>query len=287
MSNSILVTGAANGLGKEIALYLAERGYAVYGTMRDLAQSAELEEAARARGVTLRLLALDVTDRASIDRAVQTIVDETGGVYGVVNNAGIGLRGFFEDLGADEIKAVFEANVFGLMAVTQACIPHMRKARRGRIFLVSSVGGRIGSIGVSAYCSTKWAVEGFGESLYQEMTPFGVRVVIVEPGIIKTERWSVNRGNARRAHAADSPYREWFERTEQQSDNLVRMSTATAADVAAVIHKALVVERPRLRYVIGGKAKLAVTLRRYLPGELFERIYFGEIIRRVTRPATR
>jgi NAD(P)-dependent dehydrogenase (short-subunit alcohol dehydrogenase family) len=287
MKESILITGAATGLGRAMALHLAERGFQVYGTTRDLRQADELNALARERKVQLRVLPLDVTSPDSIQQAVQTIVSETGGIYGVVNNAGIGLRGYFEDLTAEEIQQVFDANVFGVMAVTKAVLPYMRAARRGRIILISSVGGRIGALGVSAYCSTKFAVEGFGESLFQEVAPLGVRVVLIEPGIIKTERWTTNRGLAKGAMNPASPYHEWFRQVEKQSDLLVQASTATPDDVAALVHTALTAARPRLRYMVGRKAKLAVGLKRWIPGELFERLYFGIIMRRVTRPAAR
>jgi short-subunit dehydrogenase len=282
--DAVLVTGAATGLGKEMALHLAERGFRVYGTTRDLRQAEELNKDARARGAELRVLELDVTNQESIAKAMATIVAECGGIYGVINNAGIGLRGYFEDLGADEIEKLFAANVFGLMAVTRAALPHMRNAGRGRVLLISSVGGRIGTCGAAAYCSTKFATEGFGESLYQELTPIGIQVVLIEPGIIKTERWSVNRGYARNAMNPASPYHQWFKRVEEVSDQLVQRSTATPSDVAALAYKALTVPRPKLRYMVGWKAKLAVALKRWMPGELFERLYFGTIMRRVTRP---
>jgi NAD(P)-dependent dehydrogenase (short-subunit alcohol dehydrogenase family) len=287
MNDSVLITGAATGLGKAMALHLAERGFRVYATTRDSRQAEQLTATACERNVQLRVLALDVTDPVSISRAVETIVAECGGIYAVVNNAGIGLRGYFEDLTAEEIRQVFEANVFGLMAVTKAVLPHMRQARRGRIILMSSVGGRIGSLGVTAYCSTKFAVEGFGESLFQELAPLGVRVVLIEPGIIKTERWTTNRGLAKGALNPESPYCDWFRQVEKESDALVRASTATPVDVAAIVHQALTAERPKLRYMVGRKAKLAVALKRWMPGESFERLYFGIIMRRVTRPATR
>jgi NAD(P)-dependent dehydrogenase (short-subunit alcohol dehydrogenase family) len=282
--DAVLVTGAATGLGKEMALHLAERGFRVYGTTRDLRQAEDLKKEARSRGAELGVLALDVTDDESIAKAVSTIVSECGGIYGVINNAGIGLRGYFEDLGADEIRQLFAANVFGLMAVTKAVLPHMRAAGRGRVLLISSVGGRIGSCGVTAYCSTKFATEGFGESLYQELAPLGIQVVLIEPGIIKTERWGVNRGLARNAMNPTSPYHAWFQRLEQESDRFVNASTATPADVAALAYRVLTVSRPKLRYMVGWKAKLAVGLKRWVPGELFERLYFGILMRRVTRP---
>ena len=283
MGESILVTGAGTGLGRETALYLAERGFEVYATMRDMSRSDALLASARNRNVQLNVLPLDVTDRASIQDAVDVIVKKSKGIYGVINNAGIGLRGYFEDLAEEEIRQVFDANVFGVMAVTRAVLPHMREAGRGRIVMISSVGGRIGSLGVSAYCATKFALEGFGESLFQELAPLGIHVCLIEPGIIKTERWSIHRGEAASARDPNSPYHAWFSRAEIEADKLVRASTATATDVAAVIHQALTVERPRLRYMIGRKAKLAVALRRWLPGESFERFYFGVVMRRVTQ----
>jgi short-subunit dehydrogenase len=280
---SILVTGASTGLGREMALYLAQRGFNVYATIRDMTGSDSLYSAARNRNVQLNVRTLDVTNKTSIQNAVQSIVAESGPIYGVINNAGIGLRGYFEDLDDKEIRQMFDANVFGVMDVTRAVLPYMREARRGRIILISSVGGRIGSVGVSTYCSTKFALEGFGESLFMELAPLGIRVSLVEPGIIKTERWSQNRGIAARAKDPHSPYYAWFMKSEQEADKLVKASTATPADVAAVVHQALTAEHPRLRYMIGRKARLAVALRRWLPGDLFERIYFGTVMRRVTQ----
>lgn len=287
MDNSILVTGAATGLGREMTIHLAERGFQVYATLRNLKQAESLQSLVNSRSLPVKILPLDVTDAASIKEAVGTIVDECGGIYGLINNAGIGLRGYFEDLTDEEIRRVFDANVFGLMAVTREVLPHMRQAKRGRILFISSVGGRIGALGVSAYCATKFAVEGFGESLHQEVAPLGIQVSIIEPGIIKTERWTTNRGLASKALDTNSPYYAWFAQAEKEADQLVRASTATPTDVAVVVHRALTADRPRLRYMIGRKAKLAVALRRWLPGELFERIYFGFIMRRVTRPDNR
>jgi NAD(P)-dependent dehydrogenase (short-subunit alcohol dehydrogenase family) len=287
MKDSVLVTGSSTGLGKETALHLAERGFHVYATVRDPRDADALHATADERNVELSVLPLDVTDQDSIEQAVRTIVTESGGLYGVVNNAGIGLRGYFEDLADDEIRQVFDANVFGVMAVTRAVLPYMREARRGRIILISSVGGRIGSLGVTAYCATKFAVEGFGESLFMELAPLGVRVVLIEPGIVKTERWSINRGLAKDALNPRSPYNAWFRQAEKESDQLVQASEATPADVAAAVHRALTARRPRLRYMVGRKAKIAVALKRWLPGELFERVYFGIIMRRVTQPAER
>lgn len=280
---SILVTGASTGLGKEMALYLAGRGFRVYATMRDMSGADSLLVAAKSRNVELKVMPLDVTDKASIRNAVQSIVAEAGAIYGLINNAGVGLRGYFEDLDDKDIRQMFDANVFGVMEVTRAVLPHMRQAKRGRVLVISSVGGRIASVGVSAYCATKFAQEGFAESLFMELAPLGIRVSLIEPGIIKTERWSLNRGVAARANDPRSPYYAWFWQSEREADKLVQASTATPADVAAVVHQALTAEHPKLRYMVGRKAKLAVALRRWLPGDLFERIYFGLVIRRATQ----
>ena len=287
MGDSVLITGASTGLGREMALYLGERGFRVYATVRDPGTAGPLEAAAQSRRAPLRVLPLDVTDTSSIEEAVETVVREAGGIYAIVNNAGIGLRGYLEDLTDAEIRRVFDANVFGVMAVTKAVLPYMRRAGRGRIVLISSVGGRIGSLGVTAYCASKFALEGFGESLAQEIEPLGLRVTLVEPGIVKTERWTTNRAIAAGAKDPGSPYYAWFLQAEREADKLVRASTATPTHVAAAVYRALTAQRPRLRYMVGRKAKLAVALRRWLPGELFERIYFGLVIRRVTRPVGR
>lgn len=281
--DTVLITGASTGLGKETALFLAQRGYRVYATVRDMSSSEGLLSDAKTRNVQLKVLPLNVVDKASIQQTVETIVAEAGGIYAVINNAGIGLRGYFEDLDDAEIRQMFDANLFGVMDVTRAVLPHMRKAKRGRILLISSVGGRIGSLGVSTYCSSKFAIEGFGESLFMELAPLGIRVSLIEPGIIKTERWSIHRGTAARAMNPQSPYYEWFKRSEAASDRLVQASTATPADVAQVIHTALAAEQPKLRYMIGRKAKIAVALRRWLPGNLFESLYFGAVMRHATQ----
>lgn len=283
-AHAVIVTGSSTGLGQEIALHLAGRGFRVYATVRDLSMAPDVEAAAQARGVHVTVLRLDLTDRASIEQAVGTVVDECGEIYGLVNNGGLGLRGCLEDLSDAEIRAVFEANVFGTIAATKAVLPHMRAVRRGRVVTISSVGGRIASFGVSAYCATKFAQEGFGEALALEVAPFGIAAVLVEPGIIETTRWSTNRATAAGALRPDSPYRALFLRGEALADRVVDRSRTTAADVAQAVHVALTVPRPRMRYVVGQPAGVVVMLRRYLPERVFERLYFGSFLRSLQRP---
>ncbi|GGM52206.1 short-chain dehydrogenase [Micromonospora sonchi] len=279
----VLVTGASAGLGLETALYLAEQGLPVHATVRDDATRQDVLRAAAERNVGLRVLRLDLTDPASIDQAVRTVVDEAGGIYALVNNGGIGLRGCLEDLSDREVRHLFETNVLGTLAVTRAVLPHMRRAGRGRVVTISSVGGRISSFGVGAYCATKFAQEGFGEALALEVAPFGIRSVLIEPGMIKTTRWTTNRGVAAGALDPGSPYREMFVAAEEVADRIVDRSRTRPVDVAKAVHRAITAEHPRMRYVVGRPASVVIRMRRFLPEPLFERVYFGPFLRRLRR----
>ncbi len=283
-SAPVLVTGCSTGLGLDAAVHLAQKGFKVYATMRDLSRSDTLETEARTRGVTLELLQLDVTDTDSIDAAVSTILENDGRIYGLVNNAGIGLRGCLEDLTDAEIRESYEANVFGTINVTKRVLPHMRVAHEGRIINITSVAGRISSFGLSMYCSAKFALEGMSEALYLETAPFGVKTVIIEPGIINTSRWSHNRGNSAQALDPKSPYYRLFRRAEVLADHRVEVSKTRPEDVSKTIFRALTEENPRLRYVVGRPAGLAILAKRYLPERLFEKLYFGSILREITKP---
>lgn len=285
MSKCVLITGASTGLGLETAVYLAERGFKVYATMRDLSRRDALDEEATRREVSIDILRLDVTDQASIEEAVGVVVEQSGGIYAVVNFAGIEMRGYFEDLTEEEVRKPFETNLFGTMAVTRAALPYMREARRGRIVIITSVGARIGSMSVSAYCASRFAQEGFAESLVQEVQPLGIYVSLVEPGIVKTQHYSsANRILAKKAFSEDSPYYPWMQQLEELLQKLVETSPTRPKGVAKAVHHALTANRPRLRYVVGWRARLAVMLRRYLPAGLFERLYFGTAMRWVTKP---
>jgi NAD(P)-dependent dehydrogenase (short-subunit alcohol dehydrogenase family) len=279
---TVLVTGCSTGLGLETALYLAEQGFNVYATIRNLRHKGTILDTARARNTALHVLQLDITDAASIDAAVKTILNESGDIYGLVNNAGVGIRGCLEDLTDDEIRGVFETNMFGTVAMTRAVLPHMRGAGRGRILTVSSVGGRISTFGLSMYCASKFAQEGFGEALALEVAPFGLQAILIEPGIINTSRWNENRGTG--VHALDpaSPYARLFQRAEALADRQVLRSKTTPNDVARAVHRALTARRPKSRYVVGRPAAAAILLRRYLPESVFDRLYFGSLLRQIT-----
>jgi len=280
---SVLITGASSGLGLETALYLASHDYHVYASVPHPSHMEAVATAAKSRDVHVRLLVLDVTDPIGIQSAVETMVKECGGIYGVVNNAGIGLRGFFEDLSDKEIRQLFDVNVLGVMAVTRAVLPYMRIARKGRIVIIGSAGGRIASMTISAYCAGKFAVEGFGEALALETSLLGLHVSLIEPGLVMTPHFTVNRGRAKAALNPQSPYYAWFVQHEEMVDNIIKKNRITPTDVAKTVKKALEQNRPRLRYVVGWRARLLISFRKHLPGELFDRIYFRELKRRIAR----
>src|SRR5919109_2516960 len=181
-----VVTGSSTGIGYETSIILARNAFLTYATMRNLNKSQNIKLVATKENLPIHIKQLDVTDGTSINNAIQAISSETGRIDVLVNNAGYGLNGAFEDLAMDEIKAQYETNVFGLIRTTQAVLPTMRRQKSGTIVNISSGAGRFGLPGASAYVSTKFAVEGLSESISYELEPFEIKLVIVEPGVIRT-----------------------------------------------------------------------------------------------------
>lgn len=280
----VLLTGAGSGLGLESALTLAAAGYRVFGTVLSAAEENSLLAEAARRGVTVRPQRMDLTDEAAVHAGVESVVAATGRIDALVSFAGLGLRGFFEDLKLEEIRRVYDVNVFGTMAIVQAVLPHMRRAGAGRIVLTTSIGGRMGTMTISGYASSKFACEGFGECLHQEVYPFGIRVSLLEPGLVATPHFTVNRNRGQRAVDPSSPYYKWFCQHERIVDSILARNSFGPADVARTVLRILASPRPRLRYVVGTKAKIVFALRRYIPGELFQNLYWAAARRLVTRP---
>jgi NAD(P)-dependent dehydrogenase (short-subunit alcohol dehydrogenase family) len=283
-SKSVVITGASRNMGLEAAIYLAERGFRVYATMRNLEDSYRIKNVAHRKKLNIHVHQLDVTDEGSIKKAVDKIVSDCGTIYGLVNNAGIYLRGYFEDTSQEEMRRLFDTNVFGTMAVTRAVLPHMRRARNGCIITVTSVAGRSGALTVSGYCASRHAQEGFCESLAQEVAPFGIKVVIVEPAILKTDRWGSDHRAATGALNPDSIYYEWYRNAVKLMHKTAHSSPTVAMDIVKTIHKALISRRPKLRYMVGPRARFFFFLRRYLPDELFLKAYFKIVNRYVIGP---
>jgi NAD(P)-dependent dehydrogenase (short-subunit alcohol dehydrogenase family) len=286
LSRAVLVTGGGSGIGLATAIDLARRGFRVFASVVDDDQREAVKHAAQDHGVELRALSLDVTRPADAEQAVRSVIEATGGIYGVVHSAGSGLRGFFEDLSDREIRDLFAVNVFGVMTVTRAALPALRAAGEGRIVILGSSAGRIPSMTLSGYAASKFAVEGFAESLAQEVGPLGIGVSVIEPGIVMTPHFTVNRGRARAAIDPAGPYYRWFCQHERMVDAILETRRITPEQVAEVVGRAMTDRRPRLRYVVGWRVKLFLAARKLLPGETFERVYRYFVVRRVTRPRT-
>jgi NAD(P)-dependent dehydrogenase (short-subunit alcohol dehydrogenase family) len=244
-----VVTGTSSGIGLETSLALARSGFRTYATMRNLNKSQNIKSVATKENLPIHINQLDVTDDISIKNAVQAIFSEVGRIDVLVNNAGYALNGAFEDLTIDEIKAQFETNLFGVIRTTQAILPIMRKQQFGIIVNMSSGAGRLGYPGGSAYISTKFAVEGLSESMAYELEPFGIKVVLVEPGVIRT-----NFANAmvvaKKSQDPNSPYSQLMQKIASSFEHM--MENGSSPDlVAKVVLKAVTSENPSLRYLAG------------------------------------
>ena len=244
-----VITGSSSGIGLETALTLAKTGFLTYATMRNLAKVDNIKTLADKDNLPIRIVQLDVTDNSSVNNAIQSILSESGKIDVLVNNAGYALSGAFEDLSIEEIKTQYETNFYGVIRTTQAVLPSMRKQKSGRIINISSGLGRFGLPGSSAYCSTKFAMEGLSESMAYELDQFGIKVVLIEPGVIRT-----NIGNsmviANKAQDSSSPYSQMM----QNMGNSFKKFTenASSADVVAnVVIEAATSENPYLRYLAG------------------------------------
>ena len=200
-----VVTGSSSGNGLETSLTLARNEFLTYATMRNLNKSENIKSLAEKKKLPLKIVQLDVTDDVSVNNAVQTIVSEAGRIDVLVNNAGYLLFGAFEDLSLEEIKSQFETNFFGAVRVMQGVLPTMRNQRNGMIVNISSLGGRISFPFDSAYHGTKFALEGLSESMAYELEPFGIRVVLVEPGGIRTNLVNGSLA-AKKSQDPNSPY---------------------------------------------------------------------------------
>ena len=244
-----IVTGSSSGIGLDTSVTLARNGFLTYATMRNLDKSSIVKAAAEKEKLPIKIVQLDVTDDQSVSNAIQTIVSETGRIDILVNNAGYGLIGAFEDLSIDEIKILYETNVFGLMRVTQAVLPIMRKRKSGIIVNVSSGAGLFGYPGGSAYVSTKFAVEGLTESISYELGQFGIKVVLIEPGFIKTN--FVNAmAIAKKVQDPNSPYSQMMQRIQASSSKMAKSGSSVDV-VSKAILEAVTSKSPNLRYLAG------------------------------------
>lgn len=264
-ARAILVTGASSGIGRATVRTFAAAGWQVAATMRRPDDAGDL---AMLAGV--RVFPLDVTSTESVENAVAAAHAAFGRLDAVVNNAGFSVDGVFEAMDDELIHRQFDTNVFGLMRVTRAVIPLLRRQPTSTLVQVSSMGGRVTFPLYSLYHGTKWAVEGFSESLAFELRPFGIRVRLVEPGKIRTDFYG--RSRARAASAADGRYDAFVARCEAISLAAGRAAGSPPEVVAEAIHRAVEDRGWRLRYPVAPPALLLMRLRRLLPESWFLRI---------------
>jgi NAD(P)-dependent dehydrogenase (short-subunit alcohol dehydrogenase family) len=264
MKKTVLITGTSSGIGQAAVLEFAKQGWNVAATMRSPEKDTTFKGLAN-----VKVYALDVTSPESIDKAMEAVVKDYGRLDVVVNNAGYGVDGAFEGFSDEVIEKQFDTNVFGLMRVTRAAIRIMREQGGGSIVQIASMGGRLAFPMFSIYHGTKWAVEGFTESLQYELAPFNIRVKIVEPGPIKTEFYGTSR------HFVMPEHTRVYDAMSKSAEKVAADSTNKAAGpdkVAHTIIRAANSTSRRMRYAVGQPGPLLLWLRKRIPDTWFFRI---------------
>jgi len=268
ISKAVLITGCSTGIGRATAEYLAARGWKVYATARKLDAIGDLAQ----RGC--KLMTLDVCDDNSIRAAVEAIEKAEGAVGVLINNAGYGQEGAVEEVSMEQVRRQFETNVFGLTRLTQLVLPGMRRQGWGKIVNLSSMGGKLTFPGGGFYHATKHAVEALSDALRFEVRGFGIDVIIIEPGPIKTSFGDTAIDSIHSAAASQSPYAAFNEVLAQKvreayEGPMARMAAGPEA-VAQVIEKAITARRPKTRYPVTVAARFLMGLRRWLPDRAFD-----------------
>jgi len=276
MHQVALITGCSSGIGYETALMLARNGYHTFATMRNTKKSDSLEEIIRKERLDLNIRELDINDDTSIENTINCIKREANRIDVLINNAGYGLVGFFEDLTLDEIRNQFETNFFGVLNITKKIIPIMRLQKSGTIINVSSGAGQVGFPGISAYVSTKFAIEGFSESLMYELLPYGIKVVIIEPGVIKTNFFR-NCIVSEHSMKKSSPYSRSLDKF-QRNVELMQEHATSPIDVAKVIIQVLGNNEPKQRYIVGNDVAMILEAKRNLSDMEFKKMMMQNII---------
>jgi short-subunit dehydrogenase len=276
MRQVALITGCSSGIGYETALMLARKGFHTFATMRNTKKSEPLEKIIEKEKLPINILELDVNDDASIENTIRHIKSEANRIDVLINNAGYGLVGFFEDLTLDEIKKQFETNFFAVLNITKKIIPIMRVQKSGTIINISSGAGQVGVPGISAHVSTKFAIEGFSESLMYELFPFGIKVIIIEPGVIKTNFFR-NCIVSERSKKMSSPYFQSLDKI-QKNIELMQEHATSPVDVAKVILEVLSYKEPKQRYIVGNDVAMVLEAKRNLSDMEFKKMMMQNII---------
>ena len=263
VSKSVLITGCSTGIGRATAEHFVNKGWTTYATARKPETLAGLE------ALGCRTLALDVLDEASMADAVKQVEAEEGAVGVLVNNAGYSQMGPIEEVSMDDVRRQFDTNVFGLVRMSQLVLPGMRAQGWGRIINISSMGGKVVFPGMGFYHGTKFAVEAISDAMRFETRGFGVKVVLVEPGLIKTAFADTATGHTASDHPEGSPYIQFMEGVEKQTvggyEGAMGVFATGPETVAKVIERAARVQRPRARYVVTAAAKMIHVTKTVLP----------------------
>jgi NAD(P)-dependent dehydrogenase (short-subunit alcohol dehydrogenase family) len=259
-SRTVLITGATDGLGKAAAVLLAERGYRVFAAGRSAEKRAQLDALAREKKLPLETLAMNVCEDGSVERAVARVLGEAGAIDVLINNAGLAYVATVEEMRMEDWRLQFETNFFGVIRVTQAVLPHMRELKRGRILMMSSVAGLVTVPTQGAYSSSKHALEGLSNALRYELYPFGVEVILIEPGYITTniQQVAVELTQPYLDKICNGPYAEIYASALAGAKSSRAESKTTAEDCAHVMLEAIESPLPKPRY---GVTSLATTIK--------------------------
>ena len=264
-SNVVLVTGASSGIGAATAMKLKALGFTVYAAARRIERMQSLTDAG------IRVIAMDVTQDASMQAGVERIIAEAGQIDVLVNNAGYGSYGSVEEVSLEEGRTQFDVNVFGAVRLIQLVLPHMRARQTGTIVNITSMGGKIHTPLGAWYHGTKFALEAISDCLRMEVEPFGIKVVVVEPGGIKTE-WADIAAQKLREVSGDGPYgHQALPMAESMIGRASRERQSPPELIADTIAKAVQARRPKTRYAVGFGARPMIFLRRLLPDRAFDR----------------
>jgi len=284
-SKVILITGCSSGFGLASAAYLAERGYHVIATMRDLDRSSGLINELNKRDAEVELFPLDVTKNETIREVMVHIAQEHGYIDVLINNAGYGIGGSFEDLTDEEFRDQLDVNLFGVLNVTREALHLMRKRPDAKIINISSIAGLSSSPCFSAYNTSKWALEGFSEGLRYELKPFGIKVLLIEPGVYKTKIFYENRKYASNYSNPDSPYFEMSKHLKNRIDKFVKDNHKDVEDIARLIYKLINAKNPRFRNQPDIEAKVQLFMKRVLPFSLYSKIVESTVFKgfKITR----
>jgi short-subunit dehydrogenase len=275
MNKTVLITGASQGIGKLTALKFKEQGFNVIAVSRSISKSQDL----KSKGIDL--YDMDISDNESIELAFDKIFSKYPHIDILINNAGFSQNGFIEELSLDQLRYQFEVNVFGLIKVTQMVLPSMRKARKGKIINIGSVGGDFTSPGASAYHASKYAIESFNDGLRQELKAFGIDVILIKPGGVATDFTANSRSNYPNP-IKGNPYEIQRKKYNEMLDTILDPNKSSVAlltpdKVVSVILEAVNTRRPKTRYKIGSMAKMIPLMKRLMSDRSFDNMLLKQL----------